>query len=211
MTHSPHSNLDDALRAHYRGQLLSDASLDAMLSDVRAEAVVQLQPAPRRGWFTGPVRLGLAAALALVVTAVIVLPRQGDGATPMTLSVARHVVENLRAPRSMDVRAGSVHDCEPMLEKLPFSPIEPAVLASRGLTVLGARYCYLGPEPAVQFILVDHEGRRFTLYQASDAPTLTEVRSGELVIDRTTLSIWRESGVLLALAGPAPAHEPDSL
>lgn len=189
------------LAGHYEAQAMSAERLDALLTLVRDGAGVDAaRPRAGRRWRRAP--LAAAALLVLAVGVGVVLQRPGVGDAALTDQVCREIILNHNKDLALDIEADDFQQIVRKMDQVSFVPREPAVLAEKGLRLVGARYCAVQGCEALQIRLVDRQGRRYTLYQVRPDPNIEGVRAATLAIDNVTVRVWREQGLIMGLAGP---------
>lgn len=72
------------------------------------------------------------------------------------------------------------------------------------LSVVGARYSSVGGLPAVEIKLIEPSGEICTLIQVRPDERLSKIRSSrQFVIDGLRIDVWKEKGLVMALARTA--------
>jgi hypothetical protein len=175
--------LRDQLTDHYEAQQLRPEKL-AVLTALARE---------RRGarWVVPAMAAGIL--MAAVVLATINEDR--------SLDVAREIAMNHERALQPDIVCESYETLLARMGKLDFAPREPERLAGGDYTLIGARYCSLLGNIAVQLRLQDKDGRNLTLYQARDGDAFDNVRATETRLDGIRIQLWREGGLIVGLAG----------
>jgi hypothetical protein len=144
-------------------------------------------------------RLAAAAVVLLAVGASFYGLWQQAGAR-LSREVAADVArQHVQAFASQFV-AEDFKQLETSMPQLGFTPIEPQVCKQDDYRVTGARYAKVGGKTVAQIRLAYVEGAPLSLYEmrADDFP---RVREGKTNIEGTPVTIWRENGLLMALAG----------
>lgn len=144
----------------------------------------------------------LAAMLALGIALGVWMPR---GQTDGDLG-ARRVSEEIKlnhekqlAPEVAGTSYGALGAAMPKLDFAPVAPPDPG-----GYSVVGARYCSIGPAIAAQFKLESSDGRSATLYQfRGDAFPVIEDGS-VYEVDGVRVTLWRQGDLVVGLAEGSP-------
>ncbi|MHC4958184.1 MAG: hypothetical protein ACYTGN_07385 [Planctomycetota bacterium] len=177
------TSLKDKLHAHYAGKRLDDQKLGELAALAR-----------RRG---GMLRL-LPFAAAVVAVALVVYFNRGED---RTLAVAREIALNHSKELAVEYRADSCALIGERMDKLDFEIAEPPILAQRGWTLVGARYCSLQGRIAAQLRLTGSGGEVATLYEVKDSNEFAATRGTTGVeVDGVMIRIWRARGILFGLA-----------
>ena len=179
-------NLDEILRQHYSAKTLRPAVRQGLL----AEASERRGASGRRGrgLRTAAVVLALALPLALL------------GLAALDSSIRHEVAENQLKQRAPEFDRQAVGELQPLMADLDFALVESRRVRERQLRVVGARYCSIQGQLAAQLQLEDAQGARWTLFQAPLRGRLRATRSSVESLEGVRVELWRESGVLLALA-----------
>ncbi len=90
------------------------------------------------------------------------------------------------------------------LPALGFPPVRPRSKEFGDLDLVGARYCSITGRKAAQIRLTDGAGVVYTLYEFRDDSSLADIDIARLDIDGVRVTLWRESGMVMGLAGPQP-------
>lgn len=193
--------LDEQVREHYDRQRLPDDARD------RIKTLLQ-RPHPggvaSRWWW---VRTGVAAAFVLFVTAAALWFAVLRGNAPassqeITAAVVRHAAEGHNQQQDLDFRAARATDLRHAMKSLDFTPVEPAMMRSMNMRLVGARYTTIEGVMAAQILYLDPKGEPCTLYQARPVDKLARVAQSEHVIDGVRVSVWREKGLVMVLTRP---------
>lgn len=192
---------DEHLREYYDRQHLSEESRD------RIKGLLQ-KPQRRRGasgWWWA--RTGVAAAFVLFVTAAALWLAVLKGNAPkspqeITAAVMRHAAEGHNQQQELDFRAARAADLRQAMKSLDFTPVEPAMMRSMDMRLVGARYTTMEGVMAAQILYLDPKGEPCTLYQAQPVDSLARLSESETVIDGVRVNVWREKGLVMVLTRP---------
>jgi len=200
---TPHDPLDQDLKEHYEAQSLGDDALARLRATVGEVAVVAEDRTAASSW-SGSGRRGLIAAS--VAIAVLVglgwhFLWSADEWPARARSAAEEIGVNHRKGAEPSFEVSSYGALMGRLPRLDFTPVAPAEMPRPGLRLMGARYCSVDDAIACQLSLVDEAGRRYTLYQWRSSGAEDE-EATTFDIAGTSVTVWREGDVLLALAGP---------
>lgn len=194
MTQGP-DPLDEAIRRHYAGLTLDDATLRELRS--AGEGGVA---SPRLG---GKLRRGKGALVVIAVACLLLLAfwiGERRAASQVTDLVVAEIALNHAKALQPDVLGDHPAAVGATMTKLDFAPVDPERGLDPGDRTVGGRYCSLYGTIASQFRLVDRQGRRLTLYQVRDQGDLKRVRETEVLVGGLRVRIWREKGLLIGLA-----------
>ena len=185
-------------------QTLRDFIERETLDEDRMQALLDMQPAPRRRW---PLLASVGTATAALVTLLVIalLP-------PRLLEerIADEVVANHLLAQPAEVTGDAFGQVAAYFDKLKFKPVQPSLLQEQW-TLTGGRYCSLLGHPAAQFhYRFGPDGSRHTLYQAPYDPdayrTLPRLEESEppkvVSMHGLDVAIWVEKGGLFALTDP---------
>ncbi|MBB6428355.1 hypothetical protein [Algisphaera agarilytica] len=200
--HERQSDVRDEVRAYYESQTLRPEKLNQILGDIEATSPGRGRPGgAARGlafWAGSPRGMALAAGLllALVLGGVFAWPG-GEG---LTRVVAQEIALNHNKTLKPDYEAVVFSDLSLMSDKLGFTPIEPASLAERGLSLQGGRYCSVQGCMAAQLRVVDADGGAYTLYQVRPDERLAQLDPATATVDGVDVELWTEAGLVMGLA-----------
>lgn len=196
-------------KTYLRQQLKELIERDALSTNEQAFLSAAKKPAAKSHRWR--VTLGMAAALVILLSIWQPIFSVQNNKTDFLLRVSEEVVTNHTRVKPLDVTSSSFDLVQKSLPMLDFSLQQSALLADKGLKLVGGRYCTLQGVIATQLVFEDALGNRVTLYQASydasrfgDVPQLTAKQSPATVVKQgLKINIWQESGVIIALAqGP---------
>ena len=186
-------------------QTLRDFIERETLDEDRMQALLDMQPTPRRRW---PLLAGFSIATAVLVTLMVMMllpPRL------LEERIADEVVANHLLAQPAEVTGEAFPQVAAYFDSLNFKPVQPSLLREQW-TLTGARYCSLLGHPAAQFhYRFGPDNSQHTLYQAPYDPeayrTLPKLEEGEppkvINMNGMEVAIWVEKGVLIALTDPA--------
>jgi hypothetical protein len=180
------------------GQAVREHIEDVRLSDAQFAELQAMQAAPRpsRRWVLG----GLVAAVAAVAV-------WGGGARvdPLAEAIAQEVARNHIKLKPLEVESARMDDVRAFFGELDFVPIDSAVVAASGTTLLGGRYCSLQGVQAAQLRVADGDDVH-SLYMAPDRAqfdAIPDVSAGgrpwRVYANGLEVQIWREQDVVLAM------------
>ncbi len=182
-------SLDEQLRRHYESKTLRAAAREELL-------VMGETSAPRVAFARGR-RLAVAAGLAAVLAVVL-------GVFAFEVAVRDEVAKNHLRGLAPDFAASRVEVLGEVMDGLEFALVDSDRIRSRELRLTGARYCSIQGKLAAQLVLEDAKGERWTLFQAPVEGRLHVARPSEGEARGVRVEVWREAGVLLALASSEP-------
>lgn len=209
------NNMKEQLANFYEKQSLDSDRLAALKANIAQTAEQADEDHPDKPdvstatshkiWHHWP-RLLSAAAAILIVAILGVQIYLNQTATPddtkrALQSIAMNHQDYLGTENPIQASIAELREAMP---KLNFQPIDPEKLKDLGFTPKGARYCSINNQRAVLIQMEDKQGLTWTLYQCLDTNKLKAVKSCNDKQDGTYVSIWRESGLVLAIAGPKP-------
>lgn len=120
----------------------------------------------------------------------------------ITATVVRHAAQGHNQQQELDFRAARAADLRQAMKSLDFTPVEPAMMSSMNMHLVGARYTTIEGVMAAQILYLDPKGDPCTLYQAQPVDKLARISKSEHVIDGLRVSVWREKGLVMVLTRP---------
>lgn len=153
------------------------------------------------------ISLAAAAVLCVLSFNIYWLSYQHDG---VQARIVNEILTNHLNDKPLDLTTDSIEDINRFFVRLDFSPFLSTRINTAGLKPLGGRYCTLQGVIALQLRLVTADGRTVTYYQSrfdkryfGELPDIEKGAEPGVVYERgVKLSIWRERGVVNALAQP---------
>lgn len=189
-------NLEQQIRTHYESKRLSSAMID----EIR---ILRKGGARERRLGRFPLRwLSIAAIIAvgIAATALLLVPRDYVAAEELAMIAARDHNRRL----AVEVRASDYDELRARMARLDFNPVMPQRAEEMSLRVVGARYSSVGGLSAVEIKLVEPSGGICTLIQVRPDDRLARIGpSRQFVIDGLRIDVWKEKGLVMALARTA--------
>lgn len=179
--------VDEMLRQHYRAKTLRPAVREGLVA-MAARKAAPAKPR-RRAWL-----LIAASLLAVVLPVAFWTLRTFESA------IRHEVALNHLQHSAPAFERTQVDELRPLMDDLEFSLVDSQRLRSKELRLVGGRYCSIQGRFAAQLQFEDSLGGRWTLFQAPLDPRLLAMSAGVGEVDGVRVELWRESGVLLALA-----------
>lgn len=193
----PEKNLEEQIRTHYESQRLSSS----VLEEIR---ILRKGSEQERRTVRFPVRwLAIAAIIAVAIagSALVLLPRSDRGAAEELAMIAARD-HNRRL--AVEVHASDYDELRAKMARLDFNPVMPQRAEGMSLRVVGARYSSVGGSPAVEIKLIEPSGGICTLIQVRPDDRLARIGSSkQFVIDGLRIDVWKEKGLVMALARTA--------
>ena len=183
-------NLDNAIRDAY-ASVEPPAGLTAAVRRSKRETKFR-----RSAWGAAAVAV-VAAAIAIVVVA------QAPGHSGLSDRLADEVWRHYLVLKPPEVRGNGFGDLAAQLPRLDFELRAPRL--PTGWFTEGARYCSVDGELAAQIQLRDENGHRYALYVTRARPKFDPLTDRRVRRDGGSVRVWREAGLVYALAGPIPA------
>jgi len=124
-------------------------------------------------------------------------------AIPTTQSILEEIAFNHKQRMSVTIKTASITEVSHFLEDLSFSLIKSSRLDKKSWSLIGGRYCSINGTLAAQLKVKNNESNKiYTFYQAALPKDLSldSNATGTNNIDGINVSIWKENGLLLALA-----------
>lgn len=185
--------LKENIQNHYRKFGLSPEQLDHL---------IQLQK--KRGG-RDPVsllfKISSAALAASVLLLSLYLFKSGE---LVTEKISKEVAYNHNKNMPMEIKTSSLDEIQNYLTNLDFKLIRSERFTKPKWELVGGRYCSIQGRIATQMEIKNKaEGKWYTLYQVpyfKDLDTVSTLPL-ETYIDGVRIKLWREKGLLLALAG----------
>lgn len=202
---SDEQRVNQYVRAYYQGQRLPPEKLQQLIGFAEkaqnARAQVEYIPA---GWTQRlKFQRNVAVAASLLLASVISL--QWLIATPTEQqfvgSIAQEIAINHRKQFAVEFSGNRYAQLARSMTKLDFTLVDPVRLKERGFEILGARYCSLQGQIAVQIRLKNRSGVTFTLYQTASEGLFEKLAEQVQLTDGLEIEMWNENGVFLGIAG----------
>ena len=121
----------------------------------------------------------------------------------LSQAIGREIAMNHNKDLPVEYTAAEVSTFRSLMPRLDFKPISPKILKNQGLSIIGARYCSIQGNLAIQIKLIAPNGKRYTLYQTAHADPLIRVPDSEFEINGLGIWLWTEKGVFLGMARSA--------
>ncbi|MBW3563631.1 MAG: hypothetical protein KY459_02795 [Acidobacteria bacterium] len=192
----PEKNLEQQIRTHYESKRLSSSMID----EIR---ILRKGSERERRSSRFSVRwLSIAAVIAILIaaTALLLVPRDHGAAEEIAMIAARDHNRRL----AVEVRASDYDELRAKMARLDFNPVMPQRAAEMSLRVVGARYSSVGGLSAIEIKLVEPSGGICTLIQVRADERLARIGSSQqFVIDGLRIDVWKEKGLVMALARTA--------
>ena len=202
MSPKPNRSTRELLKRHYSEKQLDQEQLNALFEmQLRPVSLPADAVPPTRYWW----RIRPLQALALTACMVVFVASLWGVIRPVSdnRELIEEIASNHLQPLQLDVDSSSLESVGRSLNHLSFSLIESDRLPSSEWALLGGRYCSIQGQLAAQLRFLDKQSQKIvTLYQS-----VIPFKNYALFSDETLLSeagvevsIWREDGVMLALA-----------
>ncbi len=88
-----------------------------------------------------------------------------------------------------------------VMPKLDFTPVIPQILTQVKLEFMGARYCTIYGNLAVQLKFKTPSGNICTLYQTASTQGLSDIKKAHITSEGVNVRLWNEKGLFMAMAG----------
>ena len=148
----------------------------------------------------------VAASLLLFMLALMftisVLQEKSPGSRIRRIAAEIALNHHKQLPPS--VKTATFSELRDALPALGFTPIRPRRTEFGDLELVGARYCSITGRKAAQIRLTNDAGVVYTLYEFRDDNSFADIDIARLDIDGVRVTLWRESGLVMGLAGPQP-------
>ena len=118
--------------------------------------------------------------------------------------IAAEIALNHHKQLPPSVKTATFSELRDALPALGFTPIRPRRTEFSDLNLVGARYCSITGRKAAQIRLTNDAGVVYTLYEFRDDNSFADIDIARLDIDGVRVTLWRESGLVMGLAGPQP-------
>jgi hypothetical protein len=182
--------IDEQIRDYYQQQGPSTEALARMKQVIAAGSPRRLAP-----------RLYFGAAAAVLV-AIVTLWWISATHPPLTSTLARQAAAGHNQKQELEFHVQRCAELQALMKSLDFTPVEPAMMTTMNMRIVGARYTTLNGAIAAQIVYVDDHGIPCTLYEVRPIDRLATVPSSEQQVDGVRVSVWREKGLLMVLARP---------
>lgn len=202
---SDEQQMNRYINEFYQGQSLSQGRLEQLINIAevkqmgreRAEAV----PRDRKGRLM--LQRNVAIAASLLLASVISLQWSLSVPTERQLvaNIAQEIAINHQKQFAIEFSGDNYTKLNGVMEKLDFTLVDPVRLKTRGLEILGARYCSIQGQIAAQIRLRNSAGVSFTLYQTTSAERFKKLAEQMQIVDGVAVEMWNEEGVFLGISG----------
>lgn len=204
------AHMQTHLREYYAAQTLRPEVTARLLAQATAGAESYT---PRHSWRAGWQRwvrpMAAAAAIWVVLSGALYLwdapARSGQGqdvGSTLATAIAQEITRNHHKRADIEFTAATFADLRGQMDRLDFTPVEPAYLKARGFRLLGGRYCSLQGQLAAQIKLADSAGQIHTLYETRLNETFAAALDAEVDVNGVRVRLWQEVGLLIGLASP---------
>jgi len=199
---SEYDATDKAIKDHYQKKVLPAEKLQQLM-DV-AQCVEKKHEADIINWKSRWViqrNVSIAASLLLAVVVSFQWMNVAPTQQQLIANIAQEIAINHQKQFASDFSAMSYAGLSEVMTKLDFRLIDPKRLKTKGLEILGGRYCSLSGHIAAQVRLKNSDGKIFTLYQTSSHEVFSVLAEHVLRAKGVDIEIWNEGGVFLGIAG----------
>ena len=187
------NSLKENIQNHFRKSELSSEQLHYL---------TQLQK--NRGGMD-PVSLLFKISFAAIAVSVLLLSFYlFKGGESIAERVSKEVAYNHNKNMPMEIEASSLDQIQNYLIKLDFKLIQSESFSQSQWKLIGGRYCSIQGRMAAQLKIANKpEEKQYTFYQVPYSKDLGKFSTLplETYIDGIRIKLWREKGLLLALAG----------
>ena len=201
---------DQRLRDYYQNLSMSQEKMDQLLQVTANTGDVNEKPSKLKTAsstlrdFVWPVkRLGSWIALGLVCGFILSQSIWMQGSVSVnerTESTLREVALNHTTRLEPEFRGSSLAMLDNSMHQLPFALMLPKSIATN-YELIGSRYCSLSGVLAAHVKLHDKQsGKPMSLFVASNADELEEIRPQQTSLEGVEVQFWREGGLFYALA-----------
>jgi len=197
--------LKDHVNDYYQSQQLSDDKLSELigLTNEANNTKVDKPVTANKRLFLFQQRYALVASLMFFVVSiwgVVNFEQNKSYKANFSLLVAQEIALNHRKELAPDYLGQDFVNLASLMNKLDFKVVNSKHLNLTGLNVIGARYCSIQGNIAVQFRLVNAEGKLFTLYQTKLTDLLKEAPDATQLMDQIEVKQWQEKDLFFGLA-----------
>ena len=126
------------------------------------------------------------------------------GTESIAEKIAEEIAYNHNKNMQLEIKTASIDDIQNFLSKIDFTLIQSKHLPSEHWELMGARYCSIQGKLAVLMKLKNQsDGKTQTLYQVTYPEDFKNngPMPFETYVNGVQVKLWREKGLLLALAG----------
>ncbi len=202
------------LREYYAAQSLRPEVAARLLAEATAGVDGYAPVAAQRrfwnaGWQWWVRPMAAAAAIWVVLTGILYLweapsrtGQEQDVGLSLATAIAQEIARNHHKRADVEFTAATFADLRGQMDRLDFTPVEPADLKARGFRLLGGRYCSIQGQLAAQIKLADPAGQVHTLYETRLNETFGAALEGEVDVNGVRVHLWQEVGLLVGLASP---------
>lgn len=198
-------DLDSAIKSHYESLELRDSKLEALYAMAEhAPGEPTRDPSngdkSKRPWFHRRSFAIAATLLILAASSVQFMRPSLINDAELSQLVSQEIALNHNKGLAPEFTSIDYDTLSTLMDKLDFSPIQPSQANIADLRLIGARYCSIHGQLAVQIKLVDEKGELLTLYQTQLNPELSRLPEASYQVDNVSVRQWQESGLFFGLA-----------
>ncbi|MGK2855781.1 MAG: hypothetical protein ACSLFQ_01105 [Thermoanaerobaculia bacterium] len=206
-------NIDDQLRQYYGDAALTPEALGRLRGVLTKTTPAGKSTEKRRATMSVWQTIALAASVSIIFLAgAVLLLRQPQSALPGVAApgVSERLAEEVarrhgRCIEEIDFRAEDLSRLLAQMQKIDFVSGVPSRRGIDRMKVKGAHYCVLDGQIAIHVVLVDESGGLVSLFETKASASVASLRSASHRMGGTDVDLWRERGVLYAVAVAAPA------
>ena len=193
-------HLDERISEFFESQHLGETTLE------RCRTTIMMSRGDSRPRTTSYRIAAIAASLLLFILALLFtlsITREASPG-PWIRQIAAEIALNHHKQLQPEAMAETFSELGEVLPALGFLPVRPRSTEFGDLDLVGARYCSVAGRMAIQIRLTDHSGVAHTLYEFPDDRSFADIGVARLDIDGVRVTLWREKGLVMGLAGPQP-------
>jgi hypothetical protein len=192
--------LDQRVRDYYGRQSLSAGALRRLMQTIRttSPASGEKSAARLKPWVIVAALCSAVAAVGVIVLLLLSVLKSPEN--DVARITAAEVAANHRKQFAVEYTAPDVARLGAQMLKLDFSLSLPRRFQDGSHQLLGGRYCSIRGQIAAQLRLADAHGHACTLYEVRPVDALASVRDVRFEVDGCQVELWREDGLLMALA-----------
>lgn len=206
--------LNERLKAYYTTKTLSTGSI-AKLKKVVQQADVSNSEISVR-WIDKVIvfldRIGLTSfpQVATMVTCILILAgfmawqnlSQNNISNSIVRStIIKEITMNHKKELVPEFKGIEIQALGRLMSNLDFSPALPDIVKTKNLEFIGARYCSISGNLAVQLKFLTPSGNICTLYQTKSTDALLGLKETLVKSDDIEIKLWHEKNLFMAIAG----------
>jgi len=205
--------LNQRLKEYYHHKKLPDAALARMKRMIEKDGATHSKPSAEqpltwRNFFNRPgsfFQPGWAVAFACCLIVGLVtwqtISQNNLSHSITQQAVLKEITMNHKKNLTSEFKKVNILTLGSVMPKLDFTPVIPKIVTQIKLKFMGARYCAIYGNLAVQLKFETPSGNICTLYQTASTQGLSNIKEAQMTSEGVDVRFWNEKGLFMAMAG----------